>query len=101
MSNLLDFEKAMVKFYQNIETTIEKNIKFIQDNKNSESLWDKKICETLVIENRALLKQRNDFGVILWRFGIDARLPLNNSKQFEDDSNVPELEAEKSIIEKK
>lgn len=26
---------------------------------------------------------------------------LNNSKQFEDDSNVPELEAEKRIIEKK
>jgi hypothetical protein len=36
-------------------------------------------------------------GIWLHHFSLST----NNSKQFEDDSNVPELEAEKSIIEKK
>lgn len=83
MSNLLDFEKAMVTYYQDIVKEIEINTRFIQDHKTSKSQWDRDICATLEIDNRALINQRNNFFEILWHFGIDARLPINESQKSE------------------
>ena len=79
MSNLLDLEKAIVKFYQDIEQEIEINSKFCEDNQHG-SKWDQTICFNLHIENKCLVKQRNSLFEVLWHFGIDPRMGVGEKK---------------------
>ncbi len=71
--NLLDLEKDIIKFYQGIETLLETNGKFIQENSRG-SDWNKEICYNLEVENRCLVNQRNNLFELLWHYGIDPRI---------------------------
>jgi hypothetical protein len=66
-------QNELIALYKRIAEELDNNAKFYQRIKDNNNQWDEEKRQEISIENKVLLRERNDLGEILWHSGIDTK----------------------------